>query len=180
MTGRCRTCSPRAKISLRFTQLLRSRGLAAHSTQLWTSCARRSPIYPAELENLVFTISRELLANSAKHSGATRVVLRVARVDDAVQLIASDNGHGFAERSLGAALDRGHIGLASISERVEALGGRFEIDSQHGHGTRVSVILPAVTAPGIVPGGVEPGTRAAAMVPPAGATQSPISAARSR
>jgi signal transduction histidine kinase len=138
------------------------------------------PNVPAELENLVFTISRELLANSAKHSGATRVVLRVARVDDAVQLIASDNGHGFAERSLGAALDRGHIGLASISERVEALGGRFEIDSQHGHGTRVSVILPAVTAPGIVPGGVEPGTRAAAMVPPAGATQSPISAARSR
>ena len=138
------------------------------------------PNVPEELENLVFTISRELLANSAKHSGATRVVLRVARVDDAVQLIGTDDGHGFAERSLGAALDRGHIGLASISERVEALGGRFEIDSQPGHGTRVSVIVPAVTGPGIVPAGVEPASRATPMVPPSGATQPPVSATPSR
>jgi two-component system, NarL family, sensor kinase len=132
------------------------------------------PNVPAEHDNLVFTISRELIANSAKHSGATLVVLRVARMDDAVQLIATDNGCGFAERSLGAALDRGHIGLASISERVEALGGRFEIDSQPGDGTRVRVILPARTAQGIAPAGVEPAAREAATVLSTGQTPSRV------
>jgi signal transduction histidine kinase len=37
---------------------------------------------------------------------------------------------------------RGHIGLASSTERVEALGGRFEVDSEPGRGTRVTISLP--------------------------------------
>jgi signal transduction histidine kinase len=137
------------------------------------------PNVPTELEGLVFTISRELISNSAKHSGATLVVVRVARVDDAVRLIVTDNGRGFAGQSLGAALDRGHIGLASISERIEALGGRFEIDSQSGHGTRVSVILPAKTAHDVVTAGIDPVTTAAEMIPATGPTASGVSAAGS-
>ena len=135
------------------------------------------PNIPAELENLVFTISRELIANSAKHSCATLVVLRVARMDDAVQLLVTDNGRGFAERSLGAALDCGHIGLASISERVEALGGRFEIDSQPGHGTRVRVIVPTSTLRGTTPASVEPAAGDTAVVPPTEPTSSQVSTA---
>jgi two-component system, NarL family, sensor kinase len=137
------------------------------------------PGVPPELESLVFTISRELISNSAKHSGATLVALQVTRVDDAVRLVATDNGRGFAERSLGAALDRGHIGLASISERVEALGGRFEVDSEPGHGTRVSVVVPARTARGTALPGVEPAAPATAIVPPNGRTAAPASAAGS-
>jgi two-component system NarL family sensor kinase len=98
---------------------------------------------PAHLENLTFTVCRELLMNAAKHSHAGLVTLRVVRLGGHIAIEASDDGCGFAERSFKAALDRGHIGLASVSERVEALGGQFRVDSTPGAGTHVTAIVPA-------------------------------------
>lgn len=100
---------------------------------------------PAHLENLTFTVCRELLVNAAKHSRAAEVTLRVQRLGGHIAIDASDDGCGFAERSFDAALDRGHIGLASVSERVEALGGRFDVDSTPGVGTHVTAAVPTAT-----------------------------------
>ena len=50
------------------------------------------------------------------------------------------------DRTLKAAVARGHIGLASICERIEALGGIVDIESELGVGTRVKVVLPAEDA----------------------------------
>ena len=97
---------------------------------------------PPQLESLTFTVCRELLVNAAKHSRATRVGVHVNGLDAHTWIETSDDGCGFAERSLKTALDRGHIGLASLSERVEALGGRLELDSRPGMGTRVTVVVP--------------------------------------
>jgi two-component system NarL family sensor kinase len=103
---------------------------------------------PAQLETLTFTVCRELVVNAAKHSQAEQVTVRVRSFDGYVAIETSDDGCGFAERSFGAALDRGHIGLASVSERVEALGGRFNVDSRPGAGTHVTAFVPA-TSPGM-------------------------------
>jgi signal transduction histidine kinase len=98
---------------------------------------------PPQLETLTFTVCRELLVNAAKHSRATRVAVRVNGLDTHTWIQTSDDGCGFAERSFKTALDRGHIGLASVSERVEALGGRLDVDGRPGAGTRVTVIVPS-------------------------------------
>ena len=91
---------------------------------------------------LVFTVCRELLANAAAHSGASEVSVSVTTLPDAVRLEVADDGHGFEHLGLGTALEQGHIGLASASERIEALGGTFEIDSRLGAGTLVRATIP--------------------------------------
>ena len=100
------------------------------------------PSADADIDALVFTVCRELLGNAAEHSGATQVSVAVRALSDSVLLEVADNGCGFEQQGLRAALERGHIGLASISERIEALGGRFEIKTRPGIGTVIRATVP--------------------------------------
>jgi len=117
---------------------------------------------------LLFTICRELLGNAAAHSGASRVRVKLAPAPGGVSLTVADDGHGFDERELHTAREHGHVGLASTSERIEALGGTFRIRSEPARGTEIHVTVPLegadtpvhepappVTAPSLVPA-VEP------------------------
>jgi len=65
-----------------------------------------------------------------------------------VVLTVEDNGRGIERGRREAALREGHVGLASSSERVEALAGRFEVDGKPGRGTRARALLPARRATG--------------------------------
>ena len=100
----------------------------------------------SSLDPLIFTVCRELLTNAAEHAAAARVAVRVEDRADRVEIEVSDDGRGFEKQALTAAVTRGHIGLASITERVEALGGVVQINSAPGAGTRVQVVLPAEDA----------------------------------
>ena len=100
------------------------------------------PSAASDRDVFVFTVCRELLANAAAHSGASIVSVAVTGLPDAVSLEVADDGCGFEQLGLGTALEHGHIGLASASERIEALGGAFEIDSQLGTGTVVRATIP--------------------------------------
>jgi signal transduction histidine kinase len=100
------------------------------------------PAGASELDSLIFTVCRELLANAAEHAAPANVTVRVEELGDRINIEVSDDGRGFDRRTLNAAVGRGHIGLASICERIEALGGSVEIESQPGAGTRVKVVLP--------------------------------------
>ena len=93
-------------------------------------------------DQLLLSVARELLINVVKHADATRVELSVSRRQDAVVLQIVDDGRGFDLARRADALAQGHIGLASSVERVESVGGRLEIDSAPGHGTRVRAELP--------------------------------------
>jgi hypothetical protein len=68
-----------------------------------------------------------------------------------LRLEVADNGHGFERLGLGTALEQGHIGLASASERIEALGGAFEIDSQLGTGTVARATIPVLRDAAVEP-----------------------------
>lgn len=94
------------------------------------------------LDPLLFVLGREQLTNAAKHSGATEVEVVVARNNGRVVMEVSDNGCGLEPERKRTAVERGHIGLASSAERVEALGGELEIESPAGGGTRIRTILP--------------------------------------
>jgi two-component system, NarL family, sensor histidine kinase LiaS len=93
---------------------------------------------PLEVEQALFRVSQEALANVAKHSGAGNVEVDLIYASDALTLRVADDGRGFDP----AENPNGGFGLQSMHERLEKLGGRVEIESAPGKGTRVSCVCP--------------------------------------
>jgi signal transduction histidine kinase len=97
---------------------------------------------PPLVELACFRIAQEAINNAARHSGTDRIELRLALDSDWLHLQVRDNGQGFDAEDM-ANLKRGHsLGLVSMRERAEQLGGRFEIQSHPGQGTTIVVALP--------------------------------------
>jgi signal transduction histidine kinase len=88
----------------------------------------------------MYRILSEALSNAARHGGGTEVEVSVKDAEAGYLVVeVSDKGPGFdASRKPG----RGHLGLAGMRERAELLGGRFELESSPGGGTRVRAFLP--------------------------------------
>jgi signal transduction histidine kinase len=82
----------------------------------------------------VFRIVQEGLRNLKKHSGAPKAQVRLRGATDKLLVSVSDEGIGFDMRELGK---REGLGIHSMKERVYLLGGRFEIHSEPGKGTRI-------------------------------------------
>jgi signal transduction histidine kinase len=97
------------------------------------------PTLPVDAKEALYRVAREALFNIVKHAQAHHVTLMMACSEESVRLEITDDGVGFDP---GAPFP-GHLGLQSIRERVERLGGTVEIDSAPGQGTRVRVVLPA-------------------------------------
>jgi two-component system NarL family sensor kinase len=93
-------------------------------------------------EQLLFSVGRELIRNVARHAQADHLEAAVTRHGGTIALVVTDDGLGFEQDLLHAAPLTGHIGLASMAERVEAVGGSFSIEGRPGSGTRVEVRLP--------------------------------------
>ncbi len=93
-------------------------------------------------DTLLFVLGREQLTNAAKHAGASHVELMIGRENGVVVMQITDDGRGIDSERLGAAVEQGHIGLASSAERVEALGGELRIEPRPGGGTRIRTTLP--------------------------------------
>ena len=93
-------------------------------------------------EQLLFSVGRELIRNVARHAQADHLRAAVTRQGETIALVVADDGRGFAHDLLHAAPPRGHIGLASMAERVEAVGGSFSIEGGPGSGTKIEVRLP--------------------------------------
>lgn len=93
-------------------------------------------------DQLLFALARELVINVAKHAQATRATVRVRRTPAELLLEVSDDGVGLDPVRLRDAPLAGHIGLASATERVEALDGLLEIASEPGQGTLVRARIP--------------------------------------
>jgi signal transduction histidine kinase len=97
-------------------------------------------------DQLLFILAREQLTNVAKHAKANVVELSIQRQNGSLVMNVSDDGCGMDAERRGEAIDHGHIGLASAAERVEALGGKLEIESEPGEGTWVRTVVPANTS----------------------------------
>ncbi|MDO8209921.1 sensor histidine kinase [Conexibacter sp. CPCC 206217] len=93
-------------------------------------------------DQLLFSLARELLINVAKHSGAANATVRVRATPAELLLEVADDGRGLDSARLRSAPLEGHIGLASATERVEALDGVLEIAAEPGHGTLVRARIP--------------------------------------
>jgi signal transduction histidine kinase len=95
------------------------------------------PRLPEAVETALFRVVQEALTNIAKHAGATRVSVVVRRVADRVTLIVEDDGRGFDVESPSAGL-----GLVSMRERAELLGGRLRLESSADRGTTIAIEIP--------------------------------------
>ncbi|MDP1611692.1 MAG: PAS domain S-box protein [Sulfuritalea sp.] len=89
------------------------------------------------LATTVFRIVQETLTNVARHAGASDVTVRIDEVDDGIRLTIQDNGRGISD-----AKDKKTFGLLGMRERIAMLGGRLEIESRPGKGTRIAGWLP--------------------------------------
>jgi two-component system NarL family sensor kinase len=98
---------------------------------------------PHAHDHLVFSAARELLSNVVRHASATEVGVRLAERDRELVLVVEDDGRGVLAGHPEAQLADGHIGLAAQRVRIEAAGGRLELLSTPGHGTRVEVRVPS-------------------------------------
>jgi signal transduction histidine kinase/ligand-binding sensor domain-containing protein len=92
-----------------------------------------------------FRIVQQAVHNTLQHASASRITVSVRADANRLQLSVRDDGRGFdvAEALQRAASGR-HLGLLGMRERVEALGGRLEIDSAPGQGTEIRANVPLV------------------------------------
>jgi signal transduction histidine kinase len=88
-----------------------------------------------ELEREVFRIAQEALENALRHADAERLRLRLAAADGRLELTVSDDGVGFEPTAPSVRSRR--LGLTSMEERAQALGGTLTIESEPGRGTTV-------------------------------------------
>jgi two-component system nitrate/nitrite sensor histidine kinase NarX len=91
-----------------------------------------------DAEVQLMRVVQEALTNVRKHSGARKACISLDQ-EDGLRITIEDDGKGFNLDQLDENRDR--FGLFTMRERVERVGGRLEIDSATGRGTRVSVIL---------------------------------------
>jgi signal transduction histidine kinase len=91
--------------------------------------------FPPEIEATAYFVICEALANAVKHAHATRATVTATRQGGMLLVAVGDDGTGGAQPSRGS-------GLEGIADRVDALGGRIEIDSPPGHGTRLTAWIP--------------------------------------
>jgi PAS domain S-box-containing protein len=91
----------------------------------------------------LFRIYQQLMSNVFRHAQASQAQVRFLLSPSEILLEVADDGCGFVlpQRWLDLAR-QGHLGLVGARERAEALGGRIEIVTQPGSGTRVTVIVP--------------------------------------
>lgn len=91
---------------------------------------------PAHVEEGLYRIAQEALNNALKHAAATSVTVYIRAKDERVELEVVDDGQGFDPDTVS---DRGGMGLASMRERAEKLGGSLAVVSVPGEGTSVKV-----------------------------------------
>ena len=99
---------------------------------------------PEAVEVAVYYLVAEATTNVAKYAHATQAEVCVERFDGVVRVVVSDDGVGGAAPGSGT-------GLVGLTDRIEALGGRLQVDSPPGRGTRLSAEIP------LRPSGVSPG-----------------------
>jgi PAS domain S-box-containing protein len=98
-----------------------------------------TPRLPPDMETGLFRIAQEALTNVSKHARATQIRITLETGADNVRLTIADDGVGFDPKLLREHGEGSGWGLINIRERAEALGGKLQVDTALGKGTRISV-----------------------------------------
>lgn len=111
----------------------------AHSgAQIEASLSTQAGKLKSEVATTLYRVAQESLTNIEKHANATKVSVILQQMGNMLQLIIRDDGMGF---DVNTAIRSDGIGLRNMRERVEFIGGDFEIESEPGFGTEITVLL---------------------------------------
>jgi PAS domain S-box-containing protein len=101
------------------------------------------PPLPPETQLVLFRIVQEALNNVQRHSGASKASITVECQEAEVRVTISDNGRGFElPQQLSDFAGQGKLGLTGMAERAQLIGGKLEVISQIGMGTKITVTAP--------------------------------------
>jgi len=95
------------------------------------------PNVPDDISITLYRVLQEMVTNVVRHAHAKRIWVALRYENETILLSVKDNGQGFKQEST----KRG-IGLTTMEERLRLLGGRFELKSRVGNGTRVTAYVP--------------------------------------
>lgn len=98
-----------------------------------------SAALPRHLELTLYRIVQELLSNILKHAQASNVSLQINQLETELTVMVEDNGVGFELEK-----KKSGLGLKSIQERIEQLGGQWTVDTYPQRGTTVVIVFPLV------------------------------------
>ncbi|MDG6102834.1 sensor histidine kinase [Dactylosporangium aurantiacum] len=117
----------------------------------WGLQLEAEPAVSPQVEEALYRIALEALGNAARHAGASQVTVRLAGDDTRVVLEVVDDGVGFQPGGpdggpAGGPGRVGRLGLRSMRERAELVGGTLDVMSAPGAGTVVRAILPSSAA----------------------------------
>jgi signal transduction histidine kinase len=115
------------------------RGIAARSTLPVTLLELPSTRLDDTAEATAYYLFAEAVTNAQKHAHASSIRVRAITSSRTLDLEIVDDG-------IGGATERAGGGLTGLRDRVEALGGTFNIDSPSRHGTRIAAAIPATPA----------------------------------
>ena len=98
----------------------------------------------------VFRIVQEAINNIIKHAGAKNVSIDLEFREESLKLFIFDDGLGFNMEKLKVRTDdmSSGFGLLGMKERIELLGGDFNISSEQGKGTRLNIAIPFIQEEG--------------------------------
>jgi len=117
--------------------------LAARTHERRTGTAVKSELagLPPHVSNALkaclYRFAQEALNNAFRHGGGKGQTLRGTRTDDVLQVEVADAGPGF-EPDNDKRTDESRLGLTGMRDRVASLGGTLDVQSQPGHGTRLT------------------------------------------
>lgn len=96
-----------------------------------------------EVEALLFRAAQEGIRNVLAHSEASTVEVRVTAENGRVTLVVADDGRGFSPHEAERRLTEGHLGLRLLGELAADASGKLDVQSEEGHGTRLTLEVPA-------------------------------------
>ena len=148
----------RSTVSELHPAVLAQSGLAVALGQLARTAAERAGLellldtegWPGNARTgsdlLLFGTARELLANVVRHAQASRLEVSLDLHGDTAHLLIADDGVGADPAAVARRLAQGHIGLDSHRVKIEAAGGRFELETPAARGTTIRISVPAKPA----------------------------------
>jgi signal transduction histidine kinase len=100
-------------------------------------------LFRKDAQIMIYRIFQEALTNIGKHAHARNVSMKVKKDEDRISFFVEDDGKGFDVKH--AAMKEGSergLGLATMDERARMLGGAFDLWSEEGKGTRITLSIP--------------------------------------
>ncbi|HWD83560.1 MAG TPA: sensor histidine kinase [Kribbella sp.] len=119
---------------------------ALHGVDVQLTTTGSPRVLTPETESTLLRATQEALANVAKYAQATRVGVTLSYMEKTVALDVRDDGAGFDPARTRPSSEAGGFGLVAMRQRVEALNGTLEVESEPGFGTAISATVPLTGA----------------------------------